>query len=562
MSNFLENIFSLGWIKSYKKDYLQKDITAGLSVAAIALPVGIAYSSIAGLPPETGLYSCIFPMIAYALFGSSRQLIVGPDAATCILVASSLATLSATGSAEYQTLSAMLAIITGILCVFSGLFKLGFLADFLSRPVLSGYLNGLALSIILGQLGKLFGYSIISSGFLRTLFDFITKLGNTNFTALIIGVSVFIFLRFSKKYFKMFPAPLFAVIIGIMLVMILDLGKTGIAVVGKIPKGFPMPGIPGVSIDNVEALFGDAAAIVMISFCSAMLTSKSFALKNNYSINPNKDFIALGMASFFSGLFKGFVVSGADSRTAVNDTAGGKTQLVSIIASFTIFIVVLFFTSYLEFLPVSVLSAIIISASIGLIDLNYLKKLFNVSKQEFWLAIITFASVLSVGVIKAVLISVTLSMIWLLKRAIKPKITILGKIEGIESFQDKEDYEEAVTYPGMLVLRFEASMLFFNADYFKTAIYQRIDEQKEKVRFVILDASPVIVMDVTAADVVVSLQTELEKKGCELMIARARPNVRTLLQNTGFKTNELKDNFFITVNQCVNALNDENINKN
>lgn len=550
----IEQIFSLNWIKTYQKTYLSKDLVAGLSVAAIALPIGIAYSSIAGLPPETGLYSCIFPMLAYALFGSSRQLIVGPDGATCILIASSLATIPVSGPAEYQSLSAMLAIITGLLCVLFGILKLGFIADFLSRPILSGYMNGLALTIMAGQLGKLFGYQITVTGLIRTVADFFSKLEQTNITTVIIGISVFIFLRIAKKFFRKFPAPLFAVIAGIAAVMFFNLNEHGIAVVGKVPPGFQMPGIPSVSSENIELLFSDALIIVLISFCSAMLTSKSFAIKNHYTVNANKDFKALGMSSLFSGLFGGFAVSGADSRTAVNDSAGGKTQLVSVVASVTIIIFVMFFTSYLEYLPISVLSAIIISAVLGLIDVSYMKKLYSASRKEFWLSVITFLSVISIGVVKAVVIAVSLAMLWILKRAIRPRISILGKVEGIESYQDIEDFETAVTQPGILVVRFEASMLFFNSDYFKQLVLQLVSVQEEKVRYLVLDASSVIVMDITSAEIMVSLQRELQEQGCELLIARARLNVRNLLLKIGFKTNETTDTFSVTVNQCVDSI--------
>lgn len=553
----LGQILSIDWIKNYQKQYFTKDLTAGLSVAAIALPIGIAYSSIVGLPPEAGLYSCIFPMLAYAIFGSSKQLIVGPDGATCILIASSLATISVSGPAEYQSLSAFLALLTGMICILGGFLKLGFIADFLSRPILSGFMNGLALTIMAGQLGKLFGYQITTTGLIRTLTDFISKLDQANITAVIIGISAFIFLRFSKKFFRKLPAPLFAVALGIITVMLIGVEKSGLAVVGIVPSGFPMPGIPSINYDNFDSLLSSSISIVLISFCSAMLTSKSFAVKNHYTINPNKDFVALGMSSFFSGLFGGFVVSGADSRTAVNDSAGGKTQLVSVIASITIIIFVLFFTSYLQYLPVTVLSAIIISASIGLIDLSYIKKLYSASRREFWLSIITFLSVVSLGAIKAVLIAVTLAILWILKRATRPKISILGKIEGLNSYQDIEDFKDAVTLPGILIVRFESSIFFFNSEFFRQSMFELISESDEKISYLILDASSVIILDMTSADIFVSLQKELSDEGVELLVTRARPNVRNLLLKAGFKANEITETFSITIHNCINDIMDK-----
>ncbi|MGB4852483.1 MAG: SulP family inorganic anion transporter, partial [Ignavibacteria bacterium] len=297
----------LNLFKTYKKQWLSKDLIAGLSVAAIAMPVGIAYAGIAGLPLQTGLYSCILPMIIYALFGSSRQLIVGPDSATCILVAAAISPLAAAGSDSYVSLSIMLALMTGILSIVFAVFRLDFIANFLSKPILNGYLNGLAISIIVGQFGKVFGFDLKPQGIFRMLYEFISKIPDTHLTTFAFGLTVFILLRVFKKFLPVLPAPFLFVAAGIIIVYLFDLGKSGMSLVGSIPSGFPSIGIPAFDLSETGDLFVKSLGIVLISYCSFMLTNKSFAAKNGYQINANQDLYALGFANISSGLSQGFV---------------------------------------------------------------------------------------------------------------------------------------------------------------------------------------------------------------------------------------------------------------
>lgn len=534
---------------NYKRQWLSKDLAAGLSVAAIALPVGIAYADLAGLPTISGLYSCILPMIAYALFGTSKQLMVGPDSATCILIASTLAPLAAAGSAHYQSVSVLLAIIVGVICVIAGISKFGFIANFLSKPILTGYINGLALSIIASQLGKLNGYKIESGGFFKVVYEYFSNIDKTNIETFLIGIITFVFLRILKKYFNKIPAPLLAAIGGIAVVMIFGLSNAGVQIVGNVPSGFPTLIIPEVQFGELGTLISHSLGIVLISYCSGMLTDKSFAVKNNYKIDANKEFIALGAANIFSGLSQGFVISGADSRTAVNDSAGGKTQLVSVVAALSILLVVLFFTGYLTFLPVTTLSAIIISASIGLFNFDYLKKLFYVSRSEFILAVITSLSVITIGVIPGVLIALGLTFVRIIAKMSKPHGVILGKVEGYRNYMDISEYEDAVTYPGILVYRFEASLLFFNADYFREDVTAKI--KKEHVKCLVLDASSILRIDITAADILEDMINELSDKGVTTVITKMKPHVEQLLERSGVIKPEDKNKLFESVHSAV-----------
>ncbi|MBK8552780.1 MAG: SulP family inorganic anion transporter [Ignavibacteria bacterium] len=540
----------LNLIHNYKKEYLAKDLFAGLSVAAIVLPIGIAYAALIGLPPQAGLYSSILPMVVYALMGSSRQLILGPDAATCLLVASVITPLAASSPEKYMALSIMVAIIVGSLCILGGLFRLGSIANFLSKPILTGYLNGLAISIILGQLGKLFGFELVSKEFFEMIAEFISKIDLTNVYTLVTGGGAFILILLLKKYYPRLPAPLIAVIIGIIIISVFK-GTNGITLVGAIPSGFPSVSLPKFENVNILHLIYESSGIVLISFCSLMLTNKSFASRNGYSVNPNQDFIALGVADIMSGLSHGFVISGADSRTAVNNASGGKTQLVSVFAAIAILICLLFFTGYLSLLPVTVLSAIIISACIGLFDIEYSRKLFKLSKVEFVISVLTSVSVILIGVMPGVFIAVALSIFRLVRNAAHPHISIQGKHKDSTTFQNIIDNPDAEQIPGILILKIESALIFFNADYVKNGILNLISDQKEKVNSLIINAESVNLLDVTAANMIENLNTELSKQGIQLIFARANSRFTSMIFELDLLDKQAQEVSFNSVNDAV-----------
>lgn len=537
--------------RTYNREWLPKDLVGGLSIAAIAMPVGIAYAGIAGLPPQTGLYACILPMIVYAFFGSSKQLVLGPDSATCMLIVSAVSPLAAAGSEEYFATSLTLCLLVGLLCLLFGMLRLDIIANFLSRPILNGYLNGLAISIIAGQLGKVFGYDVVSAGIFKTLYDFFSKISETQIVTLILGAGGFVFLRIFKRFLPKLPSPLILVALGTFVVYLLDLENAGVRVVGSIPAGLPSFGSVPVSIEKVEELFFPALGMVLISYCSLMLTNKSFATKNGYEIDANQDLYALGFANISSALSHGFAISGADSRTAVADSAGAKTQLASIVASVVIILVLLFLTKTFTFLPVAILGAIVISASIGLFNLSYLKRLYSISRSEFILALITSIGVLTIGVLPAVGLAVALALIRLLLRASRPHDAVLGKVDNLQSYQDVLEMPEAKTTPGLIIYRFYASLLFFNVDFFKSRIRELIQQQDTKVENVILDAGPIVVMDITAAEVFNEFAAELRKKEITILVARANPAVVS-------KINEVSSGqsteFFDSVRSAVDSL--------
>ncbi len=541
----------LALLTDYRKEWLSKDITAGLSVASIALPIGIAYASLAGMPPEAGLYSTILPMALYALFGSSRQLIIGPDSATCVMVAAAVGAYATAGTPEFRGLSGVFCVVVGALAVLAGIFKLGFVTNFMSKPILTGYLNGLGLSIIAGQLGKLFGFSLDTEGLIRMLIQFFSKLDQTSMLTLVIGVSAFIILRIFKAYVPRLPAPLIIVILCSAASIYLGFTDAGIKVVGDVPSGFPSLGLSMISFKNLEGLIPQSLQILLVTYCSMMLTNKSFASKRGYRINSNQEFVALGVSNIASGLSQGFVVSGADSRTAVNDSFGGKTQLVSLVAAAVIALVVMFLTKYIEVLPVTVLASIVISATLGLFNLRYLTHLKKASKAEYAICIFTSLCVLSVGVIPALFIAVLLSMIRLVSLSFKPATEVLGLSRSTNTFHNVETNESAVTFPGLLIFRFNSSLLFYNSEYFEDSLLDRVTAYGEGLKTVLIDGSTFLLIDVTGGDVFKSAIESIRAKGFTVMIAASKSSTRKSIEVAGITELIGEENLVYTLQDGV-----------
>ena len=528
-------------------EWLRSDLVAGLSVAAVALPIGIAYAQLAGFPPVVGIYSAILPPVAYALFGSSRQLIVNPDAAACAIVAATVAPLAAGDAGRYLDLSIALTFLTGLLCIAGGIAGLGVIADFLSRPILTGYLNGIALSIIASQLGTLFGFEVASGGFFRTLAAVVSRLSETHIVTCVVGLSLFVLLRVLRHRSPRLPAPLIAAALGIVVVYALGLDQQGVAVVGAVPAGFPGPHIPSINTSELWPVIVGACGIVLVSFGSMMMTARGFAAKNGYAIDVNQDMIALGISDLASSLSRGFVVSGADSRTAVADATGGKTQVTALVAAATMAAVLLFLTRPLAYLPTAALAAILVSSALGLFDVASLRRYYRVSRPEYWLSVVAMLGVMMVGVLPGVLIAVGLALLKLLRLASRPHDVVLGLV------QEKDDVYSAVeekggrTIPGLIIYRFDSSLLFFNADYFKDRVRAIIRNANTKPTWFLFDVESVPVLDITGADALEELRAELAGQGIVLAIARAKGLFRVMLERSGVAETIGRQHIFSTV---------------
>ncbi len=539
----------------YDRSWLRSDLGAGLSVAAVALPVGIAYADLAGVPAVYGMYSAIFPLLAYALFGSSRQLMTGPDAATCIIVAASLGPLAGGDPAKYLTLMLILTLLTGVLYIVAGFARLGFIANFLSQPILTGYLNGVALFIIAGQLQKLFGYSGEATGFFPKLVEFFRRLDQSHLPTLWFGLGMLAALVVLRRLGPRLPAALFVVVAGIAAVAAMDLDQGGVAVLGNVPAGLPPLHLQHIELREVTELFLNAVGITLVSFTSGVLTAKSFARRNHYEISANQELIAFGACNIASGLAQGFPVTGADSRTAVNNAMGGKTQLVGLTAAAAMLLVLFFLTEPLAYVPTAALAAVIMVSAVGLFDWRELRHLYAVSHRELLLSVATTLGVLILGVLPGVLLAVTLSLLWLLSVVSKPHQGELGRVKGMKGFHHTVDYPEAKTIPGLVIYRFDSNLVFFNADYFRDGLRDVITSAQTPVEWLVVDASPINVIDYSALQKFDEIREELDAAGIVLASARVKSNLYNFFDRDWIEKRRGRNSEydFVTVNSAVRA---------
>lgn len=559
ISNVLERMSSiapgLAMLLRYNRHDLRPDIVAGLSVAAVALPVGIAYSEIARVPPVVGIYSAIFPLLAYALFGSSRQLMTGPDAATCLLVAASLGALSGGDPERYLTLLFVLTLMTGLFYVLAGIGRLGFIANFLSQPILVGYLNGIALIVMVGQLPKLFGYASEASGFFPKTLEFFENLRATHLPTLMLGGALLLCLLLLRRFAPNWPAALIVAILGILAVLALDLQALSVSVLGHVPSGFPTFQWPSVDFHEFRLLFRDAAGIMLMSFTSGVLTSKSFARRSRYDVDANQELIAFGACNLVTGLAQGFPVTGADSRTAVNHSMGGKTQLVGIVAAVVMLLFLLFMTAPLAHLPNAALAAVILVSAWGLFDAGALQELRKASRREYLFSLGTTLGVLFLGVLSGVVLAVGLSLLWLLSVGSRPSDAVLGRVPGLKGFHSVRDFPGVTTIPGLLLYRFEGSLVFYNADYLKERVRAAISSSVTPVEWVVIDASPVNVIDFSAWQKLEELRDELADQGIVLVYARVRRSLERFFRSEQVAIAREQHNFYAypTLKSAISA---------
>jgi sulfate permease, SulP family len=525
----------LSQLKGYRSEWLPRDLIAGLAIAAVALPIGIAYPTIAGLPPITGLYASILPLIGYAIFGSSRQLIVGPDAAALTILAASLSQMSAAGSEQQRVVaSATFAVIVGAMCLVSGALRLGFIANFLSRPILTGYLCGMSLTLLVGQLGRLTTVRVESAGLIRPLIEFSGKLTQIHMPTLTLGLGILLLLRLLKLWSARSPGPLIAVIVGILLSFILNLGASGIAQVGKIPILAPTLSFRLPEGMDFSDLLQDAFGIFIVSFGSGIVTARSFGAKNRYRVNPNRELIGFGGANIASGLFGGFPVAGADSRTAINDAVGGRTQVAGLVAAAALTFVLFALADVMKYLPVAALGAIIASAAIDLFDYKELRRLLTVSRAEFVFALIAMAGVIGLGVLKGISVAIIATVVYLLARASRPSDALLGCIPGQNGFYKLHREPRAKAIPGLAVYLVQSSLVFFNIDYVRDRIRWIVDRLPQSTQWFILDAEAITTIDSTAAAVLCEITDELSRRNLRFGVAGLHAQPRELLARSGF----------------------------
>ncbi|MCR6880347.1 SulP family inorganic anion transporter [Pseudomonas aeruginosa] len=515
----------------YRRAWFRPDVQAGLSVAAIQIPTAIAYAQIAGFPPQVGLYACILPMLIYALIGSSRQLMVGPDAATAAMVAAAITPLAAGDPQRLVDLSMIVAIMVGLFSIVAGLARAGFIASFLSRPILVGYLNGIGLSLLVGQLGKLFGYEAATSGFVAGILALLENLLHIHWPTLILGSLSLLLMVLLPRRFPQLPGALCGVLLASLAAALLGLDRYGVELLGEVPAGLPQLSWPQTSLEELKSLLRDATGITVVSFCSAMLTARSFAARHSYSINPNHEFVALGLANIGAGVSQGFAISGADSRTAVNDMVGGKTQLVGVVAALVIAATLLLLNKPLGWVPMPALGAVLLLAGWGLIDVQALKGFWKLSRFEFSLCLLTTVGVLSVGVLPGIFVAVSIAVLRLLYYTYRPSDAVLGWMHGIDGQVELAKYPQATTLPGLVIYRFDAPLLFFNADYFKQRVLAVVDGS-ERPNAVLLNAEAMTNLDISGLATLHEVQQILKAQGVHLSLARVTGQTLDLLQRS------------------------------
>ena len=539
-------------LQDYRREWLRFDLVAGVSVAAVAVPTAIAYAQLIGFEPIVGLYAAILPLVVYALFGTSRQLIVNPDAATCAIFAATVLPLAGGNPDILRSLSVVLAVLTGLVCIAAGIFRLGFVADFLAKPILVGYLNGVAISIFVGQVGKVVGFDLHSRGIIPLFLELAGKLRQTHLPTLAVGLTTLAVIIGSKRLSPRAPAPLLAVVAAVAMVYGLGLEASGVAVVGALPSGLPSLTWPHFDLEFLKPLLGGTLGVALVSFSSSMVTARSFAERNRYDIDGDQEFIALGACQIASGLSQGFAVSGADSRTAVNDAMGGKTQVAGLIAAAAIAAVLFFLTEPLRYLPVAALGAVLIVAAIGLFDVTALRKMWRVNPADCWLSLFTTLGVIWLDLLQGILLAVGSALLLLIKRVSRPPDAVLGRVPGMRGWHDVAYHEEAATQSGLMVYRFGAGIVFFNAGYFKTRVMELVASHPD-IEWLIVDGSTINMVDITGAEMLESLAEELAARGVRFCLANVRREVRNGLESAGVLERIGTDSIFSTLNTASDA---------
>lgn len=509
----------LGWLKTYSSSFLKGDITAGITVGIMLIPQGMAYAMIAGLPPVYGLYAALFPQIVYAVMGTSRQLAVGPVAMDSLLVAAGLGALSISSPTEYIVLASFLALFMGAIQLVLGGLKLGFLVNFLSKPVISGFTSAAAIIIALSQLNHLLGIDIPRSNKLHTLFIFLVEMGpQAHLLSVLISTLGVSFLWITKKYFPKLPGALLLVFLTTFIAAQFNWESLGVNIVKEVPEGLPTFILPKASLSQVYALFPLALTLALIAFMEAISVAKAIEEKEKTNhLNPNQELIALGSANIIGGLFQAYPSTGGFSRTAVNHDAGAKTGVAALFSATIVGLTLLFFTSFFYHLPTAVLGAIILVAVGKLIDLSYPKKLWKNNRSEFYILLFTFFITLFVGIKEGILLGVFAALLYMVYQNTRPHIAVLGRIKNTHYFKNIDRFSKDVTtFPNVLILRFDGQLFFGNQRYFKQQISHLIKNQTEPVKHLVLAAAPINYIDASAIEMLSLLSDELKENTTNL----------------------------------------------
>jgi high affinity sulfate transporter 1 len=554
----------LGWIRwlpgllvlrQYRAEWLRHDIVAGLVLSTMLVPVGMAYAVASGVPGIYGLYATIVPLVAYAVFGPSRILVLGPDSSLAAVILGVVLPLSAGDPHRAVALAGMMAVVSGIICILAGIARLGFITELLSKPIRYGYMNGIALTVLISQLPKLFGFSIDSDGPLRNLWAIAEAIvgGKTNWVALAIGAGTLAVIL-SLKNRKRIPEILVAVVGATAIVGAFDLGaRAGVSVLGPLPQGLPAFAVPWISLTDVVSVLIGGGAVALVSFADTSVLSRAYAARTRSYVDPNQEMVGLGAANLAAGFFQGFPISSSSSRTPVAEAAGAHTQLTGVVGALTVSLLLLMAPNLLQHLPTAALAAVVIASAIGLIEVTDLIRIYRIQRWEFWLSIVCFVGVAVFGAIPGIAIAVIIAIIEFLWDGWRPHSAVLGRAEGVEGYHDITRYPDAHQEPGLVLFRWDAPLFFANAELFKERVLNAAANSPTPVRWLVVAAEPVTSVDVTAADVLAELHQALDDAGIALRFAELKDPVKDKLRRFGLLARLGEECFFPTIEVAVDS---------
>jgi high affinity sulfate transporter 1 len=546
-------------LSRYEAAWLPHDLTAGLVLTTMLVPVGIAYAVASGVPGIFGLYATIVPLLAYALFGPSRILVLGPDSALAPVILAVVLPLSGGDPMRAVAVASALAIVSGLVCIVVGLMRLGFVTELLSKPIRYGYMNGIALTVLISQLPKLFGFSIDGVGPLRDFARIAESVlgGQANWTAFAVGAGTLTLILLLKR-FKRVPGILIAVVGATVVVAALGLAESaGVKVLGPLPQGLPSFAVPSINLADLANVVIGGCAVAMVAFADTSVLSRTYAAKTQSQVDPNQEIVGLGAANLAAGLFQGFPISSSSSRTPVAEASGAKTQLTGVVGAVSVALLLLLAPNLLQSLPTSALAAVVIAAAIGLFEFEDLRRIFRIQRWEFWLSVACFIGVAVLGVIPGIGLAVVIAVIEFLWDGWRPHYAVLGRVKGIRGYHDIKRYPDARLIPGVVLLRWDAPLFFANAELFRQRVLEAVARSPAPVRRIIIAAEPVTSIDVTSADMLAELEQTLRGSSIELRFAEMKDPVKDKLKRFELFEHFGTANFYPTLGAAVDAYLEE-----
>ncbi|MGO4221216.1 SulP family inorganic anion transporter [Lysobacter sp. TAF61] len=544
-------------IRDYQAAWLPRDIMAGLVLTTMLVPVGIAYAVASGVPGIYGLYATIVPLLAYALFGPSRILVLGPDSSLAAVILAVVLPLSGGDAARAVIIASLMAVVSGLVCILIGVLRLGFVTELLSKPIRYGYMNGIAFTVLISQLPKLFGFSIEGHGPLRDLVQIAQAIadGKPNWTAFAVGAATLVVILLLKPW-KRIPGLLIAVVAATVVVGAFGLDvSAGVKVLGPLPQGLPMFVLPLIEPAHLAQIAIGGCAVAMVAFADTSVLSRTYAAKTGVNVDPNQEMIGLGAANLAAGLFQGFPVSSSSSRTPVAEAAGAQTQLTGVVGALAVALLLLVAPNLLQHLPSSALAAVVIAAAIGLFEFQDLHRIFRIQPWEFWLSIACFVGVAVWGVIPGIGIAIGIAVLEFLWDGWRPHHAVMGRVAGIRGFHDISRYPQARLVPGLVLFRWDAPLFFANAELFHQRVLDAIAKSPTPVQRIVIAAEPVTSIDVTSADMLAGMETALRESGIEMRFAEMKDPVKDKLKR--FEILERFGTPYPTIGSAVDAYVEE-----